>query len=586
MAAANEATLAADTTTETPARGAFNFKSLLENKLLLALGAAAVIALMVVFWLWSQKPEYRVLFSSYSDKDGGAIVAALEQMNVPYKIADGGSAILVPANNVHDIRLKLAAQGLPKGGNIGFELLENQKFGVSQFVEQVNFQRGLEGELERTIQSIGTVQAARIHLAMPKPTVFTRDQQKPTASVMLNLHPGRTLDQRQVSAIVHLVASSVPDLPTSNVTVVDQNGNLLSGNGKDTGANHQLDPTQLKYVDELQQNIVRRVESIIAPLVGAKNVHAEASAEVDFSVVEQAAEIYKPNPTPEGAAIRSSQSNESQTLPGQGVGGVPGALSNQPPAPATAPIVAPGAGPTTTTNANVVTTTTTTPPGTTVTTPIMNSERNTTTNYEVDKTVRYQQQPMGGVKRLTVAVVVNHKQVVDAQGKVTTRPLTDDEKNQISDLAKQAMGFNQERGDSLSVVNSSFMPELAEVFPEVPLWKDPENIDMAKEWLKNGLVLLVLFMLYRRFLRPLLRKLSPEDEKKGELAKLDEEDQDAIVSLSAGEGGIAGGGTEADEARSPAERSYKKNLEAARQLAKENPKVVASIVTNWVNGNE
>lgn len=586
MAAANEAALAADTTTEAPARGGFNFKSLLENKLLLALGAAAVIALMVVFWLWSQKPEYRVLFSSYSDKDGGAIVAALEQMNVPYKIADGGSAILVPANNVHDIRLKLAAQGLPKGGNIGFELLENQKFGVSQFVEQVNFQRGLEGELERTIQSIGTVQAARIHLAMPKPTVFTRDQLKPTASVMLNLHPGRTLDQRQVSAIVHLVASSVPDLPTSNVTVVDQNGNLLSGNGRDTGANNQLDPTQLKYVDELQQNIVRRVESIIAPLVGAKNVHAEASAEVDFSVVEQAAEIYKPNPAPESAAIRSSQSNESQTLPGQGVGGVPGALTNQPPAPATAPIVAPGAGPTTTTNANVVTTTTTTPPGTTVTTPIMNSERNTTTNYEVDKTVRYQQQPMGGVKRLTVAVVVNHKQVVDAQGKMTTRPLTDDEKNQISDLAKQAMGFNQERGDSLSVVNSSFMPELAEVFPEVPLWKDPENIDMAKEWLKNGLVLLVLFMLYRRFLRPLLRKLSPEDEKKGELAKLDEEDQDAIVSLSAGEGGIAGASTEADEARSPAERSYKKNLEAARQLAKENPKVVASIVTNWVNGNE
>ncbi|MDR5172597.1 flagellar basal-body MS-ring/collar protein FliF [Methylobacillus sp. Pita2] len=586
MAAANEAALAADTTTGAPAPGSFNFKSLLENKLLLALGAAAVIALMVVFWLWSQKPEYRVLFSSYSDKDGGAIVAALEQMNVPYKIAEGGSAILVPANNVHDIRLKLASQGLPKGGNIGFELLENQKFGVSQFVEQVNFQRGLEGELERTIQSIGAVQAARIHLAMPKPTVFTRDQQKPTASVMLNLHPGRALDQRQVSAIVHLVASSVPELPTSNVTVVDQNGNLLSDNGKDAGANNQLDPTQLKYVDELQQNIVRRVESIIAPLVGAKNVHAEASAEVDFSVVEQAAEIYKPNQAPDSAAIRSSQNNESQTLPGQGTGGVPGALTNQPPAPATAPIVAPGSEPTTTTNANVVTTTTTTPPGTTVTTPIMNSERNTTTNYEVDKTVRYQQQPMGGIKRLTVAVVVNHKSVVDAQGKVTTRPLTDDEKTQISDLAKQAMGFNEERGDSLSVVNSSFMPDIAEVFPEVPLWKDPENIDMAKEWLKNGLVLLVLYMLYRRFLRPLLRKLSPEEEKKDELAKLDEEDQDAIVRLSDGEGGMAAGSLEEEEARSPAERTYKKNLETARKLAKENPKVVASIVTNWVNGNE
>lgn len=584
MAAANEAALAADTTTTEPA-GAFSLKALLDNKLLLALAAAAVVALMVVFWLWSQKPEYRVLFSSYSDKDGGAIVAALEQMNVPYKIAEGGSAIMVPANNVHDIRLKLASQGLPKGGNIGFELLENQKFGVSQFVEQVNFQRGLEGELERTIQAIGAVQAARIHLAMPKPTVFTRDQQKPTASVMLNLHPGRALDQRQVSAIVHLVASSVPDLPTSNVTVVDQNGSLLSDSSKNQGMNSQLDPAQLKYVNDLQQNIVRRVESIISPLVGAKNVHAEASAEVDFSVVEQAAEIYKPNPSPESAAVRSTQSNESQILPGQGVGGIPGALSNQPPAPATAPIVAPGVGPTTTTNANVVTTTTTTPPGTTVTTPIMNSERNTTTNYEVDKTIRYQQQPMGGIKRLTVAVVVNHKQVVDGQGKVSSRPLTDDEKNQINELAKQAMGFNEERGDSLSVVNSSFMPEIAETFPEVPLWQDPHNIDMAKDWMKNGLVLLVLFILYRRFLRPLLRKLSPEEEKKGKLAREEEEDQDAIVSIS-GAGTDGGSVDENGNARALSERGYRHNLESARQMAKENPKMVASIVTNWVNGNE
>ncbi|MCB5183762.1 flagellar M-ring protein FliF [Methylobacillus gramineus] len=579
MAAANDAALAPEATAN---QSFLNFKSPLGNKLLLVLGIAAVIAVMTVFWLWSQKPEYRVLFSSYSDKDGGAIVAALEQMNIPYKVADGGSAILVPANNVHDVRLKLAAQGLPKGGNIGFELLENQKFGVSQFVEQVNFQRGLEGELERTIQSIGTVQAARIHLAMPKSTVFTRDQQKPTASVMLNLHPGRALDQRQVSAIVHLVASSVPDLPVSNVTVVDQNGSLLSDNGKENGIGN-LDPTQLKYVDDLQQNIAKRVESIIAPLVGAKNVHAEASAEVDFSTVEQAAESYKPNQTPDSASVRSTQTNEAQTLPGQGNGGVPGALTNQPPAPATAPITtpAPAAGaPTTTTNANVVTSTTTTPPGTTVTTPIMNSEKNMTTNYELDKTIRYQQQPMGGIKRLTVAVVVNHKQVVDAKGKVTSRPLTEDEKKEVSDLAKQAMGFNADRGDSLSVVNSSFMPDMMESFPDLPLWKDPANIEMAKEWLKMGVGLLVLFLLYRKLMKPMLRKLAPPPEEKAELAKNDEEDQDAIVSLS-----NVDSDAEADS-RSPAERGYKKNLEAARQIAKENPKVVASIVTNWVNNNE
>ena len=273
---------------------------------MLVAGIAAVIAVMVVFWLWSQQPDYRVLFANYSDKDGGAIVAELEKMNVPYKFSDSGTAILVPAAQVHQARLKLAADGLPKGGNVGFELLENQKFGVSQFVEQVNFQRALEGELERSVQSISAVEGAKIHLAIPKATVFVRDQQKPTASVLLNLRAGRNLDPQQVAAVVHLVASSVPDLPIANVTVVDQNGSLLSDISKKEGANN-LDATQIKYIDDMQQSIVKRVESIIAPIVGAKNVRAESSVEIDFSTIEQAAETYKPNQKPEDTAIRSMQ---------------------------------------------------------------------------------------------------------------------------------------------------------------------------------------------------------------------------------------------------------------------------------------
>jgi len=282
MAAGNEAVLMSGNGLPSAAQ--------LGSKLMLLAGVAAVVAVMVVFWLWSQQPDYRILFSNYSDKDGGAIVAALEKMNVPYKFSESGSAILVPAEQVHTARLKLASDGLPKGGNIGFELLENQKFGVSQFVEQVNFQRALEGELERSIQAIAAVQVARIHLAIPKPSVFVRDQQNPTASVLLNLHPGRTLDPQQVAAVVHLVASSVPNLPAANVTVVDQNGTLLSDTSKKQGANG-LDQTQIKYVEDMQASIARRVESIITPLVGAKNVRAEASAEIDFSTTEQAAEI-------------------------------------------------------------------------------------------------------------------------------------------------------------------------------------------------------------------------------------------------------------------------------------------------------
>ncbi|CAG1005063.1 Flagellar M-ring protein [Methylophilaceae bacterium] len=547
--AANEATL---NTGELMASG----KSLMGGKLVLAIGAAAVIAFMAVVWLWSQQPDYRVLFSNYSDKDGGSVVAALEQMNIPFKFSEGGSAILVPSQFVHEARLKLASQGLPKGGNVGFELLENQKFGVSQFVEQVNFQRALEGELERSIQSVDAIQVARVHLAIPKSSVFTRDQKKPTASVLINLHAGRSLDQRQVSAIVHLVASSVPDLPVANVTIVDQNGSLLSDTSKQNGMDN-LDPSKLKYIEELQRNIIKRVESIITPLVGANNVRAEASAEVDFSSTEQAAEIYKPNQAPDATTVRSMQSSESTSSTSTTAAGVPGALSNQPPVPATAPLV----------NDDPAADT----GGTTVTTPV-SSQRNVTTNYEVDKTVRYVQQPMGGIKRLTVAVVVNNITTTDKDGKVISRPLTDDEKTQINDLAKQAMGFNAERGDSLTVVNSSFAGVEQQVLPEIPLWKQPAVIDMAKEAGKFLLGIIIIFLLYLRLLKPMVRTLTtpatPMLPKPG--------DEDTVVALS---------NNQAVTARGAGPRGYEENLQVSKQIAKENPKLVANVVTSWVSNN-
>jgi flagellar M-ring protein FliF len=266
---------------------------------ILSIGAAITIAVMIGVWMWSQTPDYRVLFSNFNDRDGGAIVASLQQQNIPYKYSDGGSAILVPSNQVHDARLKLASQGLPKGGNVGFELMENQKLGISHFLEQVNFQRALEGELARSIQAVSAVQTARVHLAIPKASVFVREQQKPTASVLLNLYPSRILDQQQVSAILHLVASSIPELQAKNVTIVDQNGNLLSDPSKQV-ANNNLDPSQLKYVQEFQQGIVKKIESIISPIVGIQNVRAEATADIDFSRSEQAAETYRPNSPPRG----------------------------------------------------------------------------------------------------------------------------------------------------------------------------------------------------------------------------------------------------------------------------------------------
>lgn len=555
--------------------GMNGFASQLGGKLLLVAGIAAVIAVMAVFWLWSQKPDYRVLFSNFADKDGGAIVAELEKMNVPYKFSDGGTAILVPAEQVHEARLKLAASGLPKGGNIGFEVLENQKFGVSQFVEQVNFQRALEGELERTIQSIGAVEGARLHLAIPKPSVFVRDQEKPTASVLLNLRPGRTLDAQQVSAIVHLVASSVPNLPIANVTIVDQNGNLLSDTTKKNGANN-LDPTQLKYVDDLQQSIARRVESIIAPIVGVKNVRAEASAEVDFSSQEQAAELYKPNQKPDDIAIRSMQSNESQSANGTAATGVPGALSNQPPAPATAPITTPPP-PAGAAGANGAATAQVPAP-----TP-MNTQKNMTTNYELDKTVRYTQQPMGGVKRLNVAVVVNNIPVVGKDGKVTYRPLTAAEKTQINDLAMQAMGYNKERGDALTIVNSVFAAEITEPVAPIPMWKQPEVVEYGKDALRFIIGLVVLVMMYKKLVKPMFEKLM-NNEIKHVTQTLLPNGEDAVVTL--GEGSADGAAGAAGQPRGLPPPAYEMNLELAKQLAKDNPKMVASMVANWTNKNE
>lgn len=526
-------------------------------------GIALVVAIMIALWMWSQAPEYRVLFSNYSDRDGGAITASLDQMGVPYKFSEGGSAILVPSEQIHDLRLKLAAQGLPKGGNVGFELMENQKLGVSQFLEQVNYQRSLEGELARSIQSLGSVSAARVHLALPKPSVFVRDQQKPTASVLLNLQPGRALDPGQVSAIVHLVASSVPELTVGNVTVVDQNGNLLSDTANKTG-NKGLDATQLKYVEQVQQNIIKQVESIIAPLVGKENVRAEATAEIDFAQVDTAAEMYKPNSPPEPQAIRSQQTSES-TQPGAGASGIPGALSNQPPGVATAPIDGqpaagnpPAAGPT---------------------------RKDATTNYEVDKTIRYEQRQMGGIKRLTVGVVVNYRRSVDPNtGKITVKPLSANEVAQINELVKQAMGYSQGRGDTLNVTNAPFdgVDRPDDTPPQPDWWRDPANLPLAKEIGKYLLLFAVLAFLYYRILLPLMR---PAIKKFDEVTALPPEPEPEEEEVADEDAEPSEEELEEQEVERRAQ-GYRANLQLAQELARDDPRIVANVIKAWLGSNE
>jgi len=520
------------------------------RKIMLMLGAAAIIAVMAAVWLWGQQPTYRVLFANFSDRDGGAIVAELEKMNIPYKYAEGGGALLVPANRVHDARLKLAAQGLPKGGNVGFELMENQKLGSSQFLEQDNFQRAMEGELARSIESLSAVQAARVHLAMPKDSIFVSEQKQPTASVLLNLHAGRVLDAQQVSAIVHLVASSVPELSPKNVTIVDQNGNLLSDTTRTANANG-MDPSQIKYVQDYQQSVAKRIESIISPIVGAENVRAEATADMDFSRSEQAVESYKPNQTPDVMAIRSQQTSESQNGSASPAG-VPGALTNQPPAPATAPITVPGQKPAVVAAPAA---------------PTINTHKDSTVNYEVDKTIQYVQKAGGGLKRLSVAVVVNYRKTVDKTGKVAMKPLSPAEITQITNLVKEAMGYNQARGDTLNVVNSSFASPPPETIPDVPLWKQPQTIDLTMQTGKYLLMAVALLLLYLRMLKPMLKKIA----------------EAPALPAPGHDTNLHPGG---DMLALPGQRNYQENLARAQKLANEDPRVVANIVKTWVGSHE
>ena len=532
----------------------------LQQKFGIMVAVAAMVALVIGGWLWGQSPDYRVLYANLSDRDGGAIISSLQQMNVPFKFAEGSGALLVPANQVHEVRLRLAGQGLPKGGLAGFELMETQKLGTSQFQEQVNYQRALEGELARSIQSLSAVSGARVHLAFSKPSVFVREQQKPSASVLLSLHPGRSLDAGQVSAIVHLVSSSIPDLPVKNVTVVDQSGNLLTAQA---GNSAGLDPSQLKYVHEVERSFVKRIEAILNPLIGGGNVLAQVTADIDFSQSENIAETYTPNQAAAAAAVRSQQTSESSGAGNAPAGGVPGALSNQPPANPSAPITAapaPAGAPGQAAPAAPGLAQPGTPPSAT--------RRDSTVNYEVDKTIKHTRQPVGTIKRLSVAVVVNHRKVADADGKVASKALSADELEQINALVKEVMGYSQERGDSLNITNSAFSAPETEPIAELPLWKQPDTIATAKEVGRNLLIAGLILFLVLGVLRPLLTKLSEARPAASGPGNADE----AVSAAAGGE---------------PQQRDgFEANLTAAKELARSEPMLVANVVKEWVNGNE
>lgn len=518
-------------------------------KMLLGAGLAGIAAVLIALFMWKDSGNLAPLYPSLSDKDAAAVMTQLAALKVPYKSAGDGTTLLVPIEMVPELRLKLAQAGLPKGTTTGFELMDNARFGQSQLQERTNLQRALEGELVRSIGSITAVQSARVHLALPVQNGFFREQQKPSASVLLTLHPGRTLDRSQVAGIVHLVSSSVPELSPKAVSIVDQNSALLSA-PPDAAAQQGLDTQQLQYLQQVEATYLKRVIEILEPALGRDNLRATVTAELDFNQIESTSEEFKPNQAGE-ATIRSQRTNEANT-PGMPVpSGIPGAASNQPPQAAAAPIVGASA-------------------------PLQAAQmgstgaagrKEATTNYEVDKTVSMQRKAVGTVKRINAAVLVNHRTTTDAKGKTTTTALTPEELEKLTALVQESVGFNKQRGDSVRVVNIPFRAAPVPKAEDLPLWQQPWLIDLVRaSAVPAGLTVVALLLVFA-VVRPAMRQIEAPPAPKVEVV-VDDKPQlpepEELVPVA------------------PAKATLQ--LASARSLAKENPAAVANIVRGWVSG--
>jgi flagellar M-ring protein FliF len=553
----------------------------------LLVGLAASVAIGFAVVLWSQQPDYRPLYGSLNGMDATQVVETLTASGIDYTIEPNSGALLVKADDLARARMRLAAAGVaPTDNSVGFEILDREQgLGTSQFMEATRYRRGLEGELARTVSSLNNVKAARVHLAMPKASVFVRDERKPSASVLVELYPGRALEPSQVMAIVNLVATSVPELDKSQVTVVDQKGNLLSDQqelSELTMAGKQFD-----YTRRMETLFTQRVHNILQPVLGTGRYKAEVSADVDFSSVESTSEMFNPDQP----ALRSEQQVNEQrqsSLPPQGV---PGALSNQPPGPAAAPQQAAGAAapagpvapgqPLVDANGQQITDPVTGQP---MLAPYPADKREQSTrNFELDRSISYTRQQQGRLRRLSVAVVVDDQMRVDpATGETTRVPWTADDLARFTRLVQDSVGFDASRGDSVSVINTAFTASLGEEIPDIPFYTQPWFWDIVKQ------VLGVLFILVLVFgvLRPVLNNITgggkgkelagSGDVELGEMAGLDGELSDDRVSL---------GGPQSILLPSPSE-GYDAQLNAIKSLVAEDPGRVAQVVKEWINADE
>jgi flagellar M-ring protein FliF len=539
--------------------------------LLLLVGIAMAVAAGVTVVLWSRGPTYSMLYANLGTQDQAQITQALDAAQIPYRMAPGSNAIEVPAERLNDARLKLAGQGLPEGGG-GFAMLDKDPgFGVSQFMENARYQHALEAELARTIAALRPVEGARVHLAVPRQSAFVRDHKGASASVFLQLKQGRRLEQEQIQAIVNLVASSIPDLEANQVTVIDQQGRLLSSpEGHDQFA---IREQQYDLIHRLEDDYAQRIEALLLPLVGPGRVRAQVVAQMDMAVTEEAHEQYKPD----SQIVRSEQTSESITKDGSGSQGVPGALSNQPPAagvaqpPASAaPAAAKPAGASGTAGAAA----TSAVAGTTGVGVTDNTSKQSTKNYEIDRTLAYTRQPAGRLRRVTVAVLIDNMRTVGKDGKPKETPLSKEQLDHVNLLVKDAVGYDEARGDSVNVVNASFTQEAAAPASDGELespkiWESPVFLEVAK--IVGGLVVLLVLVL--SVLRPLIKNLIGPTAHQMSVA--------VLPRAGSGKEPIAPPALPG-AAQAAAAVSHEQQVMQARTLVNQDPKRVAQVVRGWV----
>ncbi|MBL4711610.1 MAG: flagellar M-ring protein FliF [Gammaproteobacteria bacterium] len=510
----------------------------------LMIGLAVSVALGVTVALWSQTPNYSMLYGNLNAKDLSQITRALDTSGIEYKLDASNAGILVPADKLQQARMKLAATGTRVGSDVGFEMLDKSPgLGSNSFLLKARYQRALEGELAQTISMLKIIESARVHLAIPKQSAFARKSARPSASVVLNLYPGMTINDMQTAGIVNIVASSIPGLDVEHVTVTDDRGRLLSSKGGESSMSNSS--TQFDYTRKLEDRYVKRILDIISPIVGVEGVRAQVVADINFTSLEETKESY----LPEQKALRSEQLFE-QNSSLAAVAGIPGALSNQAPA---------GGSTEVDTSA-------------TASSPTVNNSSRALRNYEIDRTISHIRKSPTTLQRISVAVIVDYRSVVGKKGKVTREPLTEQELKYVSELVREAVGFNEERGDTINVVNTQFqLPEAVEPLPEIPLWEQAWVLDLAKQVIGGLIVILIAFGV----LRPMLSNLSKQGENTA--IALASSAGNSVEHLPAGEDHL----TLTNKNPSNSQQL----MDMASTMVKEDPKRVAQVMSTWVEAD-